>query len=232
VNSGSLVVNGVWPGAVILNNSGGLLGKGKVGNLTSAAGNVHPGSMVGKLTTSNISLNSSASTMNFEINGTTPGVSHDQIVADGTVSLTNVTLNISTIDWGALGNQYVLIANDGVDAVTGTFNGLPEGATVAEGLIQYSISYHGGTGNDVVLTQIAGLPAPTITLLSKLPEGQMQITGKGISGYAYQIEANSNLGTTNWSILGNVVANWNGDMNFTDADALNHPQRFYRLKLQ
>jgi autotransporter-associated beta strand protein len=232
VNSGSLVVNGEWPGSVALNNTGALLGKGKVGNLSMASGNVHPGYMIGKLTTSTIALNNAASSMNFEIAGPTPGTGHDQIVVNGTVTLNNATLNISAIDAGAIGNQYVLIANDGVDAVTGTFDGLPEGTIITKGLFQYTISYHGGTGNDVVLTQTAGLPAPTITLLSKLPDGQMQITGKGFSGYVYQIEANSNLGTTNWSALGSVEANWNGDFGFTDENASNFPQRFYRLKVQ
>jgi hypothetical protein len=51
-----------------------------------------------------------------------------------------------------LGTTFTNIDNDGADAVIGTFNGLPEGATVhsLNGLTQ--ISYVGGDGNDVTLT--------------------------------------------------------------------------------
>jgi autotransporter-associated beta strand protein len=232
VNGGNLVVNGELPGLVTLNNSAALIGHGKVGNLNSASGNVHPGLGIGKLRTSNIALTNAASSMNFEIAGSTPGVGHDQIVVNGVVTLNNVTLNVSATGAGALGNQYVLIVNDGADAVSGTFNGLPEGATVTSGLVQFTISYHGGTGNDVVLTQTGVPPLPQITQIIKLPNGQMQIIGKGLEGHTYQIEANSNLGTTNWSVLGSVEANWNSEINFTDDEAANFPQRFYRLKMQ
>jgi hypothetical protein len=49
--------------------------------------------------------------------------------------------------------------------VNGTFAGLPEGALFTQGGITYSISYVGGAGNDVVLTEIdisptlSGVPA-------------------------------------------------------------------------
>ncbi|HEX5218042.1 MAG TPA: autotransporter-associated beta strand repeat-containing protein [Verrucomicrobiae bacterium] len=230
VNGGSLVVNGELPGLIALNNSALLLGQGKVGNINSASGNVHPGLGIGKLTTSNVAMNSAVSSMNFEIAGTTPGTGHDQIIVNGAVTLNNVTLNVSSTAAGAIGNQYVIIVNDGADAVSGTFNGLPEGSTVTAGFQQYRISYQGGTGNDVVLTQIGVPPAPEITQIAKLPSGQIQITGSGIIGAACQVEATSNLSTPNWSVIGELPADWNGKINFTDVEANNHPQRFYRLK--
>ncbi|MEZ5433026.1 MAG: hypothetical protein R3F31_18085 [Verrucomicrobiales bacterium] len=69
------------------------------------------------------------------------------------------------IDGGDLpvGSTIVLIANDGTDAVTGTFTGLLEGATVVDddGGADV-ISYVGGTGNDVVL--FSGTPDTNIDL--------------------------------------------------------------------
>ena len=41
------------------------------------------------------------------------------VIANGVVALNNVTLNVSSTGAGAIGNQYVLIANDGADAVSG-----------------------------------------------------------------------------------------------------------------
>jgi fibronectin-binding autotransporter adhesin len=230
VNGGSLVVDGELPGIITLNNSTTLIGKGKVGNLNCASGNVHPGHSVGKLTASNITLNNAASSMNFEI--ATSGGGHDQVVANGAVTLNNVTLNVSSSGIGAIGNQYVLIANDGADAISGTFNGLPEGATLTAGFQQFKISYQGGTGNDVVLTQTALPPSPQIIQVMKLPNGQMQIIASGIVGATYQIEATASLSTPNWSVIGAIPTDWNGNLNFTDLNATNYPQRFYRLKQQ
>ncbi len=48
----------------------------------------------------------------------------------------------------------MIIDNQGAGAVVGTFSGLPQGQSfVATNGVSYTISYTGGTGNDVVLTQ-------------------------------------------------------------------------------
>ncbi|MEO5623291.1 MAG: Ig-like domain-containing protein, partial [Dokdonella sp.] len=69
----------------------------------------------------------------------------------------------------AQGQQFVLINNDGADPVNGTFNGLPEGSVITlNSVYQFVLSYVGGSGNDVVLTSLNGLPLPSVTLLSSL----------------------------------------------------------------
>ncbi len=52
------------------------------------------------------------------------------------------------------GTQFIIVNNDGGDAVTGTFDGLAEGAVVSDstGKFSFRVSYIGGSGNDVVLT--------------------------------------------------------------------------------
>lgn len=49
------------------------------------------------------------------------------------------------------GTYYTLINNTGTGAVTGTFNGLPEWASITVGGYNFLITYAGGDGNDVVL---------------------------------------------------------------------------------
>ena len=57
------------------------------------------------------------------------------------------------------GESFILIDNNGtVDAVTGTFAGLAEGATIIFNNAALEISYMGGDGNDVVLTVTTVLP--------------------------------------------------------------------------
>jgi len=48
--------------------------------------------------------------------------------------------------------QLTVLDNTGPAAVSGTFDGLPEGAVVPAGDTEFRISYAGGDGNDVVLT--------------------------------------------------------------------------------
>ncbi|HEV8267425.1 MAG TPA: immunoglobulin domain-containing protein, partial [Thermoanaerobaculia bacterium] len=86
--------------------------------------------------------------------GTTPGVNYDQLAVTGTVSLGNAALALSVGYSPIMGDTYIIISNDALDAVTGTFANLAEGATFAVGTNAFSITYAGGTGNDVVLTNI------------------------------------------------------------------------------
>jgi hypothetical protein len=53
------------------------------------------------------------------------------------------------------------------------------------------------------------------------------LTGLGVPNAQYQVQANSDLTTTNWQTLGTVTAT-NGFIEFDDAYATNQ-QRFYRL---
>jgi hypothetical protein len=61
----------------------------------------------------------------------------------------------------AVGSTFIIIANDGVDPIQGTFVSQGEGSTFTVGGTTFSISYQGGDGNDVVLTVVAAAPAPT-----------------------------------------------------------------------
>src|SRR5262249_38316601 len=112
------------------------------------------------------------------------------------------------------------------------FKNLPEGATLIIGGAQFQIAYHGGDGNDVVLTQISAPTRPQITSITKLLSGAIQTTANGTAGASYEAEANTNLTTSTWLNLGTSMADTNGAINFTDVDATNVPVRFYRLKLQ
>jgi hypothetical protein len=53
-----------------------------------------------------------------------------------------------------VGTIYTLIANDGTDAVVGTFAGLPEGKIFTANGQLWQISYVGGDGNDVTLQAV------------------------------------------------------------------------------
>ncbi len=128
---------------------------------TSATGaNVSPGFSPGIINSGDLSLVSGSSISIETVSNAGPGTGHDQINVTGTVNLGGATLSLTNSFAPTGGTTFVIINNDGSDAVTGTFNGLAEGALIYAGGSFFRISYVGGSNNnDVVLT--ANTP-PTI----------------------------------------------------------------------
>jgi autotransporter-associated beta strand protein len=87
-------------------------------------------------------------------------VDNSVVHVTGTVNLGGATLTLTGTGGVVLGNVITILDNDGTDAVTGTFAGLPPGSRITGGPggFDYVISYTGGTGNDVVLIVTTPLP--------------------------------------------------------------------------
>jgi autotransporter-associated beta strand protein len=163
VAAGTLLVNGNLQSSAIQVAGGAVLGgTGTVGTI-AASGIISPGDSPGILTSSNVTFSSSGS-FTVELTGPNPGVGgYDQLNVSGTVSLANASLAVfpEFTTPVALGQQFTIINNDLADAISGTFNSLPGGSTISIGGYKFTISYVGGTGNDVVLT-LTGVPGAAI----------------------------------------------------------------------
>ena len=152
--TGTLLLNAInaYTGGTTV-ASGTLGGNGAIGDLTvQSGGHVAPGNSPGILSTGSFTLDAGAF-FDAEITGTTVGTQYDQLRVTGSVTL-HGTLNLL---FGAYvpttGAAFKIIDNDGVaDAVIGTFEGLAEDALFHVAGGSYAIDYHGGDGNDVVLT--------------------------------------------------------------------------------
>ena len=230
VNGGQLFVNGSLASAAISFVNGATLGGiGTVGAFGFTSGTLAPGiNSPGILNSGNLLLNS-GDTFLASVNGTTLGSGYSQLNVTGTVSLGNSKLQLTMPVIGITNSQLTLINNDGADAVTGTFINLPEGATftLSNGA-KFKISYKGGTGNDVVLTQTS-LPAqPKFTGITG-PGSSAHLAGTGSTNTTYTVWANTNLTTANWITLGAATASGSGQIQFTDTNSASFKQRFYRF---
>jgi MBG domain (YGX type)/SdrD B-like domain/Putative Ig domain len=155
LNGGGLTATG---GQVLLN--GGLLaGTGTVTVTVTNAATVAPGHSPGTLTVTGNYTQTTAGSLNMEINGLAAGTDYDQLKVNGTVTL-NGTLNLTVGFAPVVGSSFVLIDNNDVDAVTGAFNGLAEGSFLTLNGRPFQLTYQGGKGNDVVLTQLNTAPVP------------------------------------------------------------------------
>jgi len=163
---------------VIVAQSAMFRGSGTVGDLTvGAAASLQPLTAVSshaRVTTKNLTFNGTAGNLAhllMQVEGAAAGTDYDQIVVNGAVALNDYTqldLTISVDLIPTLNQVFTLIDNDGADAVTGEFNGLPNDSVVTVNGYQYKLSYFGGTGNDVTLTSLNGKTGSTTTLLSSL----------------------------------------------------------------
>ena len=163
IDQGTLQLDTTSTSTLGITLSGGTLsGSGRASRIISggSGGTINPatGTATAVLENTQLSL-TAAVTLAFDLNGTTAGSGHDQLdtavtAADtsGTVNLGGATLALRQSIVFPIGTAITLIRNDGTDAVSGTFAGLTNGATVRSTFNQYTINYSGGTGNDVVLT--------------------------------------------------------------------------------
>ena len=152
INTGSLQVSAFYNNATVNLGGGTLKGTGQVFNVIGATGNVSPGSSLGTLTIgSQLSL-SSGNTFVTQINGANVGSFGQVSVTSGVTSLGNSILSITSATGLSAGQQITIINNGNTVPINGQFNGLVEGASITVGTTVFTISYKGGTGNDVVLT--------------------------------------------------------------------------------
>lgn len=175
ITAGTLVVSGSLSGSAVTVNGGTLAGDGPIGAVTlNAAGLIAPGSSPAILATGNATLN--GGTLALELNGATAGTGYDQLSVTGSVAFsanTPLTLSLGYDPVDGV-DFFTIVANDAADAVSigsGLFsfagNPLSEGEQFTAGVQDFTISYAGGDGNDVVVTAVPE-PASAAMLLGGL----------------------------------------------------------------
>ena len=207
-----------------------------VGSITSLAGGgtLSPGVFLRK--SGPLALNA-ATTFSCDIANTAGGTGHSRLQVTGTVSLNNATLQLNELAGFNVpqGSNLFILLNDGTDATTGTFAGLPEGTFIPASTAGYTITYKGGDGNDVILARVSTPPvAPKLNTLTFSkgtgPGGQDQVTlaGSAAPSAVFSLEASPDL--TAWITLQPVTASSAGVVNVIINQTPGQPKRFFRLR--
>jgi fibronectin-binding autotransporter adhesin len=165
-------------GSVSLERTGSLLADAAV--LLNVGGSINPGNSPGILSTG--SMYTTGGTVNYEIGGLTPGNGsgfYDQLNVAGAVNLTGTTIANFSVFGGHTPTStdlYFLLNNDGSDPIVGTFSGIPEGAIVTLGGVNYTATYQADYSSNAVSggNDFALVPEPTAAVLALL-------SGLGIS---------------------------------------------------
>ena len=91
-------------------------------------------------------------------------------------------------------------------------------------------SYSYGRGNEPLIHVTAVLnPVQLKILAGYFTNGFFHLTGSGGTNLQYQVQVDSDLGTTNWQTIGTASADSTGIIQFDDTTATHQPRRFYRL---
>ncbi|MEY2565380.1 MAG: large repetitive protein [Verrucomicrobiota bacterium] len=174
VSAGTLLVNnttgsGTGSGAVTVNGSGSTLGGTGIISGTVTLGNTAAGAIlnpgqkgtagtsgaVGTLSTGSMTM-TGTNVFHIDASGTA-STSWDKLNVTGAVTLGTTSTLEPSIASGLVftwGSQYTIIANDGTDAISGTFSNAANGSTITAGGYMFTVNYAGGTGNDLVLTEV------------------------------------------------------------------------------
>jgi hypothetical protein len=202
------------------------------GQLHTAGGNLllKPGPTPAALKPTKAGVDVTVGTLSFgsdlaiEIHGTSVDNGYNQLNVAGIVNLTGVDLKLSGTHNPANGNSFTIVNNDGHDAIVGTFNGLPQGAAIPNFLgsgYPATISYTGGTGNDVVIL-VASIPEN-----KNLCPGTSSTLPSVVLGNNYQWQ----------QLVGNVWSNLTNNENFVGVNSsnlqlLNLPTTFYGTQIR
>jgi autotransporter-associated beta strand protein len=162
INAGTVVVNGSVTCAINGQSGGVLRGSGTIGNVNFAAGSkIAPGDGIGTLSLSG-GLLSPGAILELDITGITAGTLYDQLLLSGALDITNsiLALQLGAFDPADFTDQFTIILNNGASPVTGTFQGLANGAIFLRAGQIWQISYFDDAstpgfelagGNDVTL---------------------------------------------------------------------------------
>lgn len=217
--AGTLRVDGAL-GTNWVNVSGGTLaGSGVIGGsvVVSGVGRIAPGASIGKLTVngdvalggiSELGLDRAAGTNDVLRVG---GALH----LGGTLAVTNLS--------GAVvaGDRFPLFEAGSIDGQFAAVTPSVPGAGLKWDFTEI------GQG---ILKVAAANPPPAISGTVVRPDGNFEMTGTGPANALYELQtATDLLAPIQWLFLTNGSAGPDGVFRFTDLDATNHPQRFYRV---
>ncbi|MBL9167273.1 MAG: autotransporter-associated beta strand repeat-containing protein [Verrucomicrobiales bacterium] len=219
------------------NNPPGILGGS--GNLPKVVGfpggTLSPGAGPGQTAVLRVKgdLELSSSDVRIEINGLAPGVGYDVIRVNGGVILGNSSLHLTSAFTATTNDSFLVLQKTSPGPIQGIFLNATEGSIIGTAPDTFRITYQGGDGNDVVLQRV-GVAGSTISGISALAGGTMEILGQGQPFATYILEAAPHLDIPiPWTPVATNSANQNGLYQFIDAyleqGAQLFPKRFYRV---
>jgi autotransporter-associated beta strand protein len=206
ISAGTLLINGsLASGSAVSVAAGATLGgSGTAAGGVTASGSISPGASYGSTDTAILNVGAttftSGSGLKIDINGTTAGTGHDQLLATGNISLGSsgvLSVAVATGYVPTFGSTYTILSTP-AGTISGTFSGLANNATFTANGYSFRITYN---TTSVVLT---ALEAPAITTQ---PTSSTVLAGDTATFTA--AASGTPTPTVQWQIRTNGGASWN-----------------------
>ena len=108
------------------------------------------------------------------------------------------------------------------NVTTSVVSGLASGVTY-----YFAVTAYNASGQESPLSkEISYVPGVPGVQLLITPARQFVLTVSGLIGHTYEIQATPTFAA--WTVIGTVTLGTNGSVTFTDTNAANYPNRFYR----
>lgn len=134
-----------------------------------------------------------------------------------------------------VGSSYVDPGATAFDGCAGSVPAIASGVVntgiTGTNTVTYTATDGNGNTNTATRTVIVLDPTPLISGVATIGSGGLVLNLGGAPGFTYVLETTTNLIPTAWLPFATNTLGTNGLWQFTDADATNFMQRFYRLKL-
>ena len=212
-----------YTGPTLVKNGGTLGGMGSIGSsptTVESGGRLSPGASIGTLGIGTLTLNA-GSTSYFEVTHTP--FANDKLIANTlTLGGTLIVTNTGAAPLAA-GDSFQLF-----EATTfhGNFSSI-EPASPGPGLV-WNTNSLASAG----LLSVASTAPPNMDGVSRLPDGNLQLTLSGPVGSGYTLRASTNvaLPLSSWLLLNNGTITVS-PFTYDDLTATNFAQRFYRMSI-
>jgi autotransporter-associated beta strand protein len=222
VSGGTLLVNGATAAAsaITVGSSATLGGNGNINGPVTLQFNstLAPGTSVGKLAVNNSVTLQAGSTTRMEISALPKTNDVLQVTGaftrGGTLVVTNMAGDL------APGDSFTLFQTPNA---SGAFT------TVSLPPLNFGLAWNTNNLNVGVISVVATNP-PLLTNWAWQPDGSFALNGIGAASQGYTLHAATNLATpVVWLPVTNVISATDGTFLLHDAQAADHPQRFYRV---
>jgi hypothetical protein len=147
VSAGALSIDGDQSANSFTVTGGALKGTGVTGDITATGGTIAPGNSPGTLHVSGAATFNASTSYQEEIASNS---SYDKLIATGAVTLGNAALSVVPSYTPAVGTVFTIVQGS---SISGTFNGLADGATVTASGLTFRVNYSNTT---VTLTFLSG----------------------------------------------------------------------------
>jgi len=101
-------------------------------------------------------------------------------------------------------------------------------ASIPRGIYPFTVTGDDGSSHNIKIGSGILIIGTGIAGLQMLPDSSTQVTGSGVPGQTYLIQATTNLTSPVWTTIATNTADTNSLFSFIDLDAKTCPCRFYR----